>query len=120
MDDTTLSEASVQEIQLELIRRTNFNAFDGGRVAASLEKNRTLGESAMLDRFCISHPGHLPKMGLLKLRDLSANIWNADTLYLLTPTVHAASQLANLIELEDWGGDRYRQKRSRISIGQWT
>jgi sugar phosphate isomerase/epimerase len=37
-DSALLREATVQEIQLELIRRTNFNAFDGERIHASLMK----------------------------------------------------------------------------------
>jgi hypothetical protein len=43
-------------------------------------------------------------MGLIKLRDLGDNLWNADTLYILTPTEAAARRLAVLCETEDWGG----------------
>jgi hypothetical protein len=43
--------------------------------------------------------------GLIKLRDLPGNLWNADTLFVLTPTRQAADRLAGLIEEEDWGGE---------------
>jgi hypothetical protein len=45
-----LREATVQEIQLELLRRTCFNALDGERVRASLLKHRDLWLAALLDR----------------------------------------------------------------------
>jgi hypothetical protein len=94
-----LRDASVQDIQLELIRRTRFNAFGGERVAASLRAHRDLWTAAILDR-----PG--TRMGgLIKLRDLSANLWNADTLFVLCTTPVAARQLAAVAEAEDWGGE---------------
>jgi len=43
--------------------------------------------------------------GLIKLRDLADNIWNADTLYILTRKRDHARQLARIIEEEDWGGE---------------
>ena len=45
-----LRDASVQDIQLELLRRTSFNALDGERVCASLLKHRALWTAALLDR----------------------------------------------------------------------
>ena len=42
-----LREASVQEIQLELLRRTRFNALDGERVCASLLKHCGLWVAAV-------------------------------------------------------------------------
>ena len=41
--------------------------------------------------------------GLIKLRDLPDNIWNADTLYILTPSQEAARELGQRIEAEGWG-----------------
>jgi hypothetical protein len=43
--------------------------------------------------------------GLIKLRDLPDNLWNADILFLMTPTRDAAQQLARIAEEEDWGGE---------------
>jgi len=41
-DSLLLRQASVQDIQLELLRRTSFNALDGEKVCASLVKHRHL------------------------------------------------------------------------------
>ena len=98
-----LREATVQDIQLELIRRTQFNAFDGERVVATLRAHRDLWEAVLMDRNCFSNPGRLPSTGLIKLRDLSSNLWNVDTLYVLTPDVPSAWRLAEIAEREDWG-----------------
>jgi hypothetical protein len=103
-----LRDASVQDIQLELLRRTRFNALDGEKVCASLLQHRHLWRAALLDRPGVpnyAEPGHLLTAGLIKLRDLPDNLWNADTLFLLTPTRRAAEQLARLAEEEDWGGE---------------
>ena len=43
--------------------------------------------------------------GLIKLRDLPQNIWNADTLYILTATRPEAEELAQIAEDEDWAGE---------------
>src|SRR5437879_4025000 len=102
---TSLTEATVQEIQLELIRRTQYNAFDGERVVAALTAHRDLWEAVLMDRFGFSNPGRLPSMGLIKLRDLSGNFWNVDTLYVLCPDAASARQLAEIAETEDWGGE---------------
>jgi hypothetical protein len=99
-----LTEATVQEIQLELIRRTRYNAFDGERVAAALNAHPDLWEAVLLDRPGVAQPGQLPTAGLIKLRDLSSNHWNADTLYILCPDPARARLLGAIIETEDWGG----------------
>ena len=65
-----LSEATAQDIQLELIRRWQYNAFDGERVAAKLWEHRDLWEAVMMDRLADSDPGQLPAMGLIELPDL--------------------------------------------------
>lgn len=100
-----LADATIQEIQLELLRRASFNAFDGERVVASLLEHRDLWEAAMMDRFCFSRLGRLPDMGLIKLRDLSDNIWNVDTLYVLTPSKAKARELASVAKKDRWGGE---------------
>lgn len=99
-----LSEATAQDIPLELIRRWQYNAFDGERVAAKLWEHRDLWEAVMMDRLAISAPGRLPAMGLIKLRDLPYNEWNADTLYILAPDREAANRLAEIFKMEEWGG----------------
>jgi hypothetical protein len=107
-DPLLLRQASVQDIQLELLRRTTFNALDGEKVCASLLKHKHLWRAALLDRPGVANyaePALLLMGGLIKLRDLSHNIWNADTLFVLTPTRRDAERLAQIAEEEDWGGE---------------
>ena len=101
---TPLSEAGIQEIQLELIRRRQFNAFDGQRVVDCLQQHRDLWEAVMMERLALSHPGGLPTLGLMKLRDLSKDEWNVDTLYILTSNRENAERLAEIFSLRQWGG----------------
>jgi hypothetical protein len=104
----SLREASVQDIQLELLRRTSFNALNGERVHASLLKHRDLWLAVLLDRPGVpdyTEPDLLLMSGLIKLRDLPKNIWNADTLFILTRTRALARQLARIAEEEDWAGE---------------
>jgi len=100
---TPLHAASVQDIQLELIRRRAFHAFDGELVAELLLQHRNLWESVMMERVAVSNPGRLPTLGLIKLRDLSRNDWNVDTLYVLTPNREAAHDLADIVRARRWG-----------------
>ncbi len=99
-----LAEATVQEIQLELIRRTDLEAFRGERVVAALTAHRDLWEAVLFDSLGVARPGSLPAAGLIKLRDLSQNFWNVDTLYILCPDAGCAHRLAAAVESEDWGG----------------
>jgi hypothetical protein len=104
-----LRDATVQEIQLELIRRTEFNAFHGERIYASLMKHRAYWQAVLLDRPGFANyqkPGHLLMSSLIKLRDLDENYWNADKLFILTAKREQAVQLARIIEDEDWGGEK--------------
>jgi hypothetical protein len=122
-DSLLLHEATVQEIQLELIRRTRFNAFDGERIYASLIKHRAYWQAVLLDRPGVPNyqkPGHLLISGLIKLRDLNDNFWNADQLFILTAKREQALQLARLIEEEDWGGEKpivYDQEEIDTALG---
>jgi hypothetical protein len=105
--DVTLRGASVQDIQLELLRRPQLNALDGERVVASLLRHRSLWLATFLDSPGLANyakPTHLLTSGLIKLRDLPDNFWNADTLFVLTDTHEKARELARIIEEEDWGG----------------
>lgn len=112
-ESISLRDAAVQEIQLELLRRTNFNALDGERVAGSLLKHRDLWLSFLLDRPGLANyaePSRLLMMGLIKLRDLPDDFWNSDTLFILTPTHAQARELARIAEEEDWAGEVYVYK----------
>lgn len=104
----TVRDASVQDIQLELIRRTSYNVLDGERVYASLLAHRDLWLAVLLDRPGVpnyAHPRHLMTVGLIKLRDLPDNLWNADQLFVLTRTRAQAREMAAAIGREDWGGE---------------
>jgi hypothetical protein len=109
MNETlSLRGATVQEIQLELLRRSSFNAMDGERIADSLLRRRDLWLSFLLDRPGLvnyAEPSRLLMMGLIKLRDLPDNIWNADVLFVLTSTHAQAHELAQIAEEEDWAGE---------------
>ena len=108
IEPVSLRDASVQDIQLELLRRTTFNALNGEVVFASLLKHRHLWLAALLDRPGVpnyTEPGLLLTAGLIKLRDLPDNLWNADTLFILTRVRAEARELAGIIQEEDWGGE---------------
>jgi hypothetical protein len=107
-ESVSLRDATVQDIQLELLRRTSFNALDGEKVCASLLRHRHLWLAALLDRPGVpnyTEPGFLLTSGLIKPRDLSDNLWNADTLFILTRTRAQAQELMRIIQDEDWGGE---------------
>jgi hypothetical protein len=108
-----LSTATIQEIQLELLRRTKFNALDGEQVAASLLGHRDLWLAVLLDRVGVpdySKPSRLLLSGLIKLRDLPDDYWNADTLFVLTETWAQAGELARIAAEEEWGGEVFVYK----------
>ena len=106
--DVPLADATVQEIQFELMRRSSFNEFDGPKVIASLERYRDLWIAAYMDRFglyCAEHPDWFPSFSLIQLRDLRYNHWNVDTLVVLTESVEQARRLADVAKQEDWRAD---------------
>jgi len=109
-ESLSLRDATVQDIQLELLRRTQFNALDGERVFASLLRHRDLWLAVLLDRPGVANyaePGRLLTSGLIKLRDLPDSFWNADTLFILTESHVQARELARLAEEDDWAGEVY-------------
>ena len=67
-------------------------------------QHRDLWEAVMMDRLAISHPGSLPTMGLMKLRDFPKDEWNVDTLYILTRSAAEAERLAEILNKRQWGG----------------
>jgi hypothetical protein len=115
----SLQDASVQDIQLELLRRSRWNDLDGPRVYASLMSHRALWLAAMLDRpgtIAQAGSGYLTMSDLIKLRDLPDDCWNVDTLYILTATTAEAHRLARIAEEEEWGGEVFvHQSRENIS-----
>jgi hypothetical protein len=102
-----LADATVQDIQLELIRRTVFNSMNGEQIHASLMRHRALWTAVLLDRPGVGDHkyGGLHLGGLIKLRDLPDNVWNADQLFVLTPTPADARRLGEIAESEELGGE---------------
>jgi hypothetical protein len=107
MNPQALADATVQEIQLELIRRRRFNQFDGQKAHDFLMKHRDLWTGVIMDRlgYVSQKPDVATHWGLIKLRDLSGNRWNVDTLIVMTETREDAHQLAKLIKESDLQAD---------------
>lgn len=102
-----LHDATVQEIQLELIRRAAECHFDGDRIVSSLLAHQDLWEAAYIDRLCISRPARVPYNAWIKLRDLPDGYWNADTLYILAPSVEKGRELEQVAKEDKWGGEQF-------------
>ncbi|MBC8450518.1 MAG: hypothetical protein H8D78_22520 [Chloroflexi bacterium] len=103
-----LTEATVQEIQLELIRRHQHNYFEGEEVAEDLMAHREWWEAVLMDT----------SAGLVKLRDLGDNFWNVDTLYILATSEPNARRLAELGER--WSADSvvvYDEEETNSELG---
>jgi hypothetical protein len=63
-----ISEA--QQVQLDIIANTNFNFFNGKRIAEWLKANRTMWRAVLLP------------LNFISLRDMDDGHWHADTLYI--------------------------------------
>jgi hypothetical protein len=111
-----LTAATVQDIHLELIRRSEHNAFHGARVLADLLAHRQDWQAALFDTYGLATDRGLPAR-LLKLRDIPYNDYNVDTLYLLAVNEAAAHRLAALAE--PWGGEPhvYDQADTERALG---
>jgi hypothetical protein len=107
-DQQALRDATVQDIQLELIRRRRFNQFDGPRVYDFLMKHRHLWQAVIMDRlgYVSAKNDSGANWGLIKLRDMPANHWNVDTLIVMTDSVATANRLAQLFDEADLGGEK--------------
>jgi len=63
-----ISEA--QQIQLDIIAKTNFNFFNGRRIAEWLKENHRMWRAVLLP------------LDFISLRDMDDGHWHADTLYI--------------------------------------
>jgi hypothetical protein len=63
-----ISEA--QQIQLDVITRTNFNLFDGRKIADLLKENHRMWRAVLMP------------LNPISLRDMEDGWWHADTLYI--------------------------------------
>jgi hypothetical protein len=64
----TVSDA--QRIQLDIIAKTNFNFFDGMKIAELLKENHRMWRAVLMP------------LDLISLRDMEDGSWHADTLYI--------------------------------------
>jgi hypothetical protein len=111
-----LATATVQDIHLELIRRSEHNAFHGARVLADLLAHRQDWQAVLFDTYSLATDRGLPAR-LVKLRDMAYNDYNADTLYILAVDAAAAHRLAALAEA--WGAEPhiYSQEDTERALG---
>ena len=111
-----LATATVQDIHLELIRRSEHNAFHGERVLADLLAHRQDWQAVLFDTYGLGTDRGLPAR-LVKLHDMASNDYNADTLYILAVHEEAAQRLATLAE--SWGGEPrlYSQEETERALG---
>ena len=113
---TPLATATVQDIHLELIRRSEHNAFHGARVLADLLTHRQDWQAVLFDTYGLATDRGLPTP-LLKLRDMAYNDYNADTLYILAVNEAAAQRLTALAA--SWGAEprMYSQEETERALG---
>ena len=69
--------SEIQKLNLELIKRVKFNFFDGEQIVNDLLNHKHLWKSTVMTT-CSG-----TSLSLVNLRDLSENIWNVDTLFIL-------------------------------------
>jgi|SRR5450759_1859077 len=77
---------NTQELQFELMKKASFNNFHAEQVIRDLKANTHLWDAALMDQ-----------PNLIKLRDLPEDIWNVNTLYILTGI--KSDQLSELARL---------------------
>ena len=112
----SLAAASVQELHLELLRRSQHNNFDGEQVCADLLAHRGDWQAVVFDTNALTGGGGLS--GLIKLRDLADDYYKVDTLYILAIDEAAAQRLAALAE--PWLADDvqlYNQRDTNHHLG---
>ncbi len=68
LPEKKISEA--QQIQLDIIAKTNFNFFNGKRIAKWLRENHKMWRAVLLP------------LKFISLRDMADGHWHADTLYI--------------------------------------
>lgn len=62
--------SAAQQIQLDIIAKTNFNFFNGERIAKWLRENHKMWRAVLLP------------LNFISLRDMDDGHWHADTLYI--------------------------------------
>ena len=109
-ESSSLRDATVQEIQLELLRRTQFNALDGEQVVASLLRHRDLWLAVLLDRPGV--PDYARTEPIAHIRTHQATGFARQSLerrhtLRLDRDPCSSPRLARIAEDEDWAGEIY-------------
>ena len=91
-----LSENTPQKLQLELLRSTSFNEFDGAVVAKDLEENPDRWDAFLFTRIARFD-------ALVPLRDLETGFYNVDRIYVKT----------------DWKNLSWFKQKCKEDVGPW-
>ena len=86
--------SQAQQIQLEVIAKTNFNFFNGERIAQWLRENHKMWRAVLLP------------LNFISLRDMHDGHWHADTLYIY-PEDSWQFELEEVLK-EQFGADETR------------
>lgn len=99
----------IQQLNMDLIRESSFNSFDGEQVASALTDHPELWRGVVLDRMD----------SLIKLRDIADGHWNVDTLFIL-PKVGKEDELKAMADT--WDADEVdwiEGKEAAELLGAW-
>lgn len=105
---TPAGAPSVQDLQMEILARSGFNAFRGDRVAASLAKHPALWRAVAFGRLRTKLEGtpaeHQPPVWLNTVTEMARGYWNADEVWVVAPDAEAAKKIRFLGEVH-WFAD---------------
>ncbi|MFO0630528.1 MAG: GTPase domain-containing protein [Polyangiales bacterium] len=99
---------TVQDLQLELVRRGGYNAFRGDRIASSLAAHRGLWRAVMFGRPRVTTidggQRYEARTWLNPVLEIADDAWNADTLWVVAHDADAAARVRALGETH-WFAD---------------
>lgn len=97
-----LKDATVQELNFELMKRGSFNGFDGDKIVKSLQSHPELWIGAIMVQESYG------EQNLIPLRDLNHylldDIWNVGTLF-ITAKQGKELELKKLASSDEWNAD---------------
>lgn len=106
----------IQRLQLELIRNASFNNFDGEQVVKDLVENKELWEGVVMWREAFSRA-----IDLICLRDISQDVWNVDTLFILVESKRKLNKLLQIVAT--WNADEVdviKGEEAQDLLGFWS
>jgi hypothetical protein len=101
--DRLLKDATVQELNLELMKRGSFNSFDGEKIVKSLQDHPDLWIGAMMVQESVG------EQDLISLRDMNNpkygyDAWNIGTLF-ISAKQGKEKELEQLAKSDEWSAD---------------